>query len=253
MKLILASIVATTTLALTAPTLADPGSTLPRVGIVLTNHTQLGDTGKPTGFYLSEAAWPWKTFTEAGFEVVWLSPEGGSAHIDPRSLDEDDAVSVAFLETVVTDGHTVTTSKIQGHAADSFAAIFVAGGHGTMWDFPDHEPLQQLIADIYENGGVVAAVCHGPSALINVKLGDGNLLVAGKQVAAFTNAEEEAEGLTNVMPFLLSSKLASQGAHLVDARNFVSNVVVSERLVTGQNAISAQGTAEAVARLVKTQ
>lgn len=245
---LLAALVALTS---ALPTFADER---PRVGIVLTNHTDLGDTGKPTGFYLSEAAWPWKTFAEAEFEIVWMSPKGGLAHIDPLSLEsEKDSASLEFLKTIAKDGRTVTTSKISDHKADSFAAIFVAGGHGTMWDLPDHKPLQQLLASVYENDGVVAAVCHGPTALINVKLSDGKLLVEGKKVAAFTDAEEEAIGLTEVMPFLLSSKLESQGAILVDAENFVSNVAVSDRLVTGQNAISAQGTAEAVAKLLKTQ
>ncbi|MGB7327914.1 MAG: type 1 glutamine amidotransferase domain-containing protein [Rubripirellula sp.] len=237
-------------LAFALPVFADDA---PRVGIVLTNHTQLGDTGKPTGFYLSEAAWPWKTFTEAGFEVVWLSPKGGVAHIDPISLGEEDSASVAFLKTMTKDGHTVTTNKIEGHDAKSFSAIFVAGGHGTMWDLPQHKPLQKLLAGVYENDGVVAAVCHGPTALLNVKLSDGKRLIAGKQVAAFTDAEEEAIGLSKVMPFLLSSTLESHGAKLVDAEKFTSNVVVSGRLVTGQNAISAEGTAEAVAKLMKTK
>lgn len=222
----------------------------PRVGIVLTNHAELGDTGKPTGFYLSEAAWPWKTITDAGFEVVWLSPTGGPAPIDPSSLGEDDPASLAFLKTVAAHDHTVATEKIGQRAADAFAAVFVAGGHGTMWDLPDDVPLQKLLAEVYDNHGVVAAVCHGPAALVNVRLSDGGYLVAGRQVAAFTDAEEDAVGLTDVVPFLLSSTLEERGAKLVHADNFTANVVVSERLVTGQNPASALGTAEAVIRLL---
>ncbi|MEM7626494.1 MAG: type 1 glutamine amidotransferase domain-containing protein [Planctomycetota bacterium] len=241
--------------ALIAITLALPALArdAPRVGIVLTNHAQLGDTGKPTGFYLSEAAWPWKTFTDAGYDVVWLSPAGGPAPIDPSSLGEDDAASVAFLQAVAADDHTVATEKIGDRAAEAFAAVFVAGGHGTMWDLPDHRPLQELLAGVYENNGVVAAVCHGPAALVNVRLGGGDYLVAGKRVAAFTDAEEQAVGLTEVVPFLLSSTLQERGAELVHAENFAANVVVSERLVTGQNPASAQGTAEAVAKLLNAE
>ncbi|MEL7087365.1 MAG: type 1 glutamine amidotransferase domain-containing protein [Planctomycetota bacterium] len=244
LRILLATLIALT---LSLPGLA---AEAPRVGIVLTNHAELGDTGKATGFYLSEAAWPWKTFTDAGFDVVWLSPNGGPAPIDPSSLGEENSASRAFLETVAAEDHTVATERIGDHTAGSFAAVFVAGGHGTMWDLPDDKPLQKLLAGVYENHGVVAAVCHGPAALVNVQLSDGNYLVAGKQVAAFTDAEEEAVGLTDVVPFLLSSKLESRGAELVDAENFTANAVVSERLVTGQNPASAKGTAQAVADLL---
>ena len=134
-------------------------------------------------------------------------------------------------------------------AAD-YDAIYFAGGHGTMWDLPDNDALKRLTADIYEAGGVVSAVCHGPAALVNVTLSDGSHLVDGKELAAFTNDEEAAVELTEAMPFLLETKLRERGARFKAAPNFESNVVVSERLVTGQNPASATGVAEAIVELV---
>lgn len=221
-----------------------------RIAVVLTNHADLGDTGEPTGFYLSEAAWPWRVFTDAGYEVTFVSPRGGPAPIDPKSLGESDEASGAFREAFADDDHAVATEKIAGLDAKDFAAVFVAGGHGTMWDLPDHKPLQELLAEVYEAGDVVAAVCHGPAALVEVRLSDGKYLVAGHRVAAFTNQEESAVALTDVVPFLLETQLGERGAEMVPGPNFSANVVVSDRLVTGQNPASAKGTAEAVVALL---
>ncbi|NJL79450.1 MAG: type 1 glutamine amidotransferase domain-containing protein [Richelia sp. RM2_1_2] len=135
---------------------------------------------------------------------------------------------------------------------DEYKAIFFAGGHGVMWDFPDNKPLQQLTATMYERGAVVGAVCHGPpAALVNVKLSNGKYLVAGKTVAAFTNDEEAAVGLTQVMPFLLESKLIERGAKHSKAVNFQAHVVVSDGLVTGQNPASATGVGEKMVELLR--
>lgn len=219
------------------------------VVIVLTNHAELGDTGRKTGFYLSEAAHPWHVFTEAGYDVTFVSPWGGEAPIDPKSLDRSDPINAAFLDEVADGDHVDTKVSIEIEPAET-DAIFFAGGHGTMWDFPDCPVLKPATAAIYENGGVVAAVCHGPVALVNVQLDDGSYLVAGKRVAAFTNAEERAVELTETMPFLLQTKLEERGAEVVTAANFEKNVVVDGRLVTGQNPASATGAAEAVVGLL---
>ncbi|MEM1027445.1 MAG: type 1 glutamine amidotransferase domain-containing protein [Planctomycetota bacterium] len=221
------------------------------VAIVLTNHAELGDTGEATGFFLSEASHPWKAFTAAGYGVVFVSPEGGLAPIDPKSLTRDDPANAAFLDELPVEGDAMPTVAIAGLSSAELVGVFVAGGHGTMWDLPDHAPLQRLLAETYESGGVVAAVCHGPAALVNVTLSDGSYLVEGKQVAAFTNAEEDAVGLTDTMPFLLETKLKDRGAEFAGADNFSANVVTSGRLVTGQNPASAQGAAEAVLELLE--
>lgn len=215
-----------------------------RVLIALTSHSELGDTGRSTGFYVSEAAEPWAVFTEAGFEVGLVSVRGGRPPVD--GLDENDPVQQKFLATVDLD-HTPTAADLD---AAEYDAILFAGGHGTMWDFPNDEALASLAATIYERGGVVAAVCHGPSALVNLKLSDGSYLVDGKNVAGFTNEEEAAVGLTDVVPFLLADKLTERGATHHPAPNFTSQTVTDGRLVTGQNPQSAKATGEAVAALL---
>ncbi|MEI8411905.1 MULTISPECIES: type 1 glutamine amidotransferase domain-containing protein [unclassified Kribbella] len=216
-----------------------------RVLIALTSHSQLGDTGRSTGFYVSEAAEPWAVFTDAGFDVDLVSVAGGRPPVD--GLNEEDPIQQKFLASVDLD-HTPTAADLD---ASSYDAILFAGGHGTMWDFPDDEALASLAAGIYERGGVVAAVCHGPSALVNLKLSDGSYLVDGKNVAGFTNAEEEAVGLTQVVPFLLADTLTARGAIHHPAENFTAHTITDGRLVTGQNPQSAEPTAQAVAALIR--
>ncbi|RUS96560.1 dihydroxyacetone kinase [Dulcicalothrix desertica PCC 7102] len=222
-----------------------------RVLIVLTNHSQLGNTGKPTGFYLSEVSHPYAAFTQASYEVDFVSPTGKAAPIDPKSNDKSDPKNLQLLQ------NKAVMAKIQDTLApgevkpNDYQAIFFAGGHGVMWDLPDNKPLQQLTASMYERGALVGAVCHGLAALVNVKLSNGEYLVKGKTVAAFTNDEEEAVGLTKVMPFLLESKLIERGAKHTKAANFQSHVVVSKRLVTGQNPASATGVGEKMVELMQ--
>ncbi|WP_033442169.1 type 1 glutamine amidotransferase domain-containing protein [Saccharothrix sp. NRRL B-16314] len=217
-----------------------------KILIALTSHERLGDTGRTTGFYLPEAAHPWRVFTEAGYEVDLVSVRGGNPPRD--GVDPSDAVQTRFLADEVVAGKLAATPTPAEVDPGQYAAILFAGGHGTMWDFPDDSALAGVARDIYEAGGVVSAVCHGPAGLVNVTLSDGTPLVAGKRVAAFTNAEEQAVGLDKVVPFLLQSRLEERGAVHVPADNFAANVVVDDRLVTGQNPASATGVAEAVVR-----
>jgi putative intracellular protease/amidase len=223
--------------------------------LVLTNHDRLGETGQPTGFYLSEAAHPWEIFRAAGYPVRLASPQGGFAPVDPKSLDGDDAADAAFLAEFgkKQGGRMVVprTLPLAQVRPEDYAAIFFAGGHGTMWDFPDAPGLAAVTAKIFEQGGVVGAVCHGPAALVHIALSNGRPLVAGRKVAAFTNAEEDAVGLTAVMPFLLETKLREAGAEVVLAPNFQENAVRDGRLVTGQNPASARKAAELVLAALK--
>lgn len=217
--------------------------------IVVTNHDRIGKTGTPTGYYLSEVAHPWQVFTEAGYKVEFASPKGGFAPMDPKSFDLSDSVNKAFwhnLNAVQSLVHTQALAKVNPKA---YAAIFFAGGHGTMWDFPNSKTVRKSIAKHYKNGGVIGAVCHGPAALVGVKT-DGKPLVQGKEVAAFTDEEEAAVQLTDAMPFLLESRLRELGADFVEADNFQPKVAVSERLVTGQNPASATAAAQAVLKLL---
>jgi putative intracellular protease/amidase len=214
-----------------------------KILIVLTSHDDLGGTGK-TGFYVSETAYPWQVFSEAGYEVDLASPQGGEPPQD--GADRTDPVQKAFLDDAEMSRKLARTLRPEDVDPEDYAAIFYAGGHGTMWDFPDNIGLAGIARDIYEAGGVVSAVCHGPAALVNITLSDGTYLVAGKEVSAFTNEEEAAVGLTGVVPFLLQTALEERGAKHVGGPNFQPQVAVSGRLVTGQNPASAGPVAEKV-------
>jgi putative intracellular protease/amidase len=188
--------------------------------------------------------------TEAGFEVDFISPKGGVAPLDPESLDLKDPINAAFWNDPALRAKVETTRRPGDVDADDYAAMFFAGGHGAMWDLPDDAGLQKLAATIYESGGVVAAVCHGPAGLVNVRLADGSYLVAGKDVAAFTNDEERGAKLDTVVPFLLADTLIERGARHHPAANWQPKVVISDRLVTGQNPASATGVGEAMIELL---
>ena len=217
--------------------------------LVLTSHGELGDTGKKTGFFLSELTHPLEVFEKAGFAVELASIKGGEPPVD--GLDLKDAVNARYWNDPAFRAKLSKTNKLSALDPKGFSAVFFAGGHGTMWDFPDDEAVQKTICEIYEAGSPVGAVCHGPAALVNVKLSDGTFLVAGKDVAAFTNAEEEKVGLTKVVPFLLASKLEERGAKHLPAPDFQKQVVASSLLVTGQNPASAAGVAQKMVELLK--
>jgi putative intracellular protease/amidase len=219
-----------------------------KVLFVLTSHDRKGD--KPSGFFLSEATHPHQVLTKAGHSVDFVSPKGGAAPIDPDSFDLKDPINRAFWEDKRLRSAVEQTRAPSQIETDDYNAIFYAGGHAAMWDLPDNPALAQIAARVYERGGVVGAVCHGPAGLINVRLTDGRYLVAGKSVAAFTDDEERAVELERVIPFSLADRLAARGAHHRPAPNWQPNVVVSERLVTGQNPASAPGVGEAIAKLL---
>lgn len=213
--------------------------------LVLTSHDDLGGVRK-TGFHLGEAAHPWKELTDAGIEVDIASIDGGAAPQDGRK--EGDPIQDEFL-TKMAD-QLENTRKLGDLNASDYDAVIFVGGHGTMWDSPNNPTANALGRDIYEGGGVVGAVCHGPAALVGMTLSDGTPLVRGKTLAAFTNAEEEAVGLTDVVPFLLQSELENLGATHTASDNFTENVEVSDRLVTGQNPASARRLGAEIARLL---
>ncbi|MBC2604028.1 type 1 glutamine amidotransferase domain-containing protein [Puniceicoccus vermicola] len=219
--------------------------------LVVTNHSELGDTGKETGYFLSEVAHPWKVFRDAGYEVVFGSPEGGFAPMDPKSFDLEDSVNLEFWQNLDAVEGLATTLSLEEVDPDEFAAVFFAGGHGAMWDFPEDSDLQETAVSIYESGGAVGAVCHGPAALVNIQLSDGSYLVEGKKVGGFTNSEEEAVGLTDTVPFLLESRLEERGGDFVAGADFQEQVVTDERLVTGQNPASAEAAAEAIVKILQ--
>ncbi|MFJ4963561.1 type 1 glutamine amidotransferase domain-containing protein [Streptomyces sp. NPDC088729] len=215
-----------------------------KVLLALTSHDRLGDTGRPTGFYLSEAAHPWKELTDAGFEVDLVSVLGGRPPMDGADLS--DPVQKAFLDDPDIARKLASTPRPQDVDPADYDAILYVGGHGTMWDFPGATGLTRIARAVYEAGGAVAAVCHGPAGLVELTLSDGSYLVDGKNVAAFTNTEEAAAGLTDIVPFLLQSTLEERGARHTGAADFQAHVVVDGRLVTGQNPASATGVGKAL-------
>lgn len=222
----------------------DPASVL----LVLSNHGQLGDTGKKTGFYLSEAAHPYSVFVSNELKVTLASPDGGMAPIDPKSFKLEDEANATFWSKFGNgddDAPAVpTTLALNEVKPGQFDGIFFAGGHGAMWDFPTSETLRALVSSIWTRGGAVGAVCHGPAAFVNLKLPDRSLLVKGRKVAVFTNAEEKAVELSEVVPFSLQDSFEEMGAEVVLAEKFTENAVRDGRLVTGQNPASARKAAE---------
>jgi uncharacterized protein (TIGR02246 family) len=215
-----------------------------KILVALTSHGRLGSTGRATGFYVSEVAHPWKVFTDAGYTVDLVSTRGGEPPRDGE--DRTDPVQDEFLDDPRIATQLADTPRPDEMDAAQYDAVLFAGGHGTMWDFPNSAPLATLARDIYERGGVVGAVCHGPAALVNVVLSDGSHLVDGRTVAAFTNSEERAVGLTAVVPFALQTRLTELGARHSAAPDFQPWVIRDGRLVTGQNPASARGVAVAM-------
>ena len=206
---------------------------------VVTSATEKGNTGIPTGFWLSELTHPLKVMEDAGFNTVIASIKGGQAPIDQDSLDFTDEVNRYFWENTDLQTRLANTPSVSELNGADYSAIFFAGGHGTMWDYRDSLDAQRLIREVYENNGIVSAVCHGPAVLVDAKLSNGDYLVNGKNVAAFTNKEEEEVQGTAIVPFLLETALIEHGAIHHEAPNWSENVQVDGRLITGQNPASA--------------
>ncbi|MET8829305.1 type 1 glutamine amidotransferase domain-containing protein [Streptomyces sp. NPDC004610] len=212
---------------------------------VLTSHGELGGTGRPTGFWLAEAAHPWEVFTGAGYRVDLASPLGGRSPID--GADPTDPVQRAFLDEV----DLAAAVPLAGVDPAGYDAVLYVGGHGTMWDFPGNPDIVRIGDAVHTAGGVIAAVCHGPVGLLGLSAPDGTPLLAGRAVTCFTNDEERASQLAEVIPFFLQTTLTDRGARHSHAGVYAPHVVEDGRVVTGQNPSSAKGVAEAVVRLLK--
>ena len=219
--------------------------------LVVTNHKKLGTTGKMTGYYLPEVTHPYYKFVEAGLKVTFASPKGGKAPMDPKSLDLKDPYNKKFYENKELMKQLDNTIALKDVDPSDYGAIVFAGGHGTMWDFTNSKDLNNVAENIYSNGGVVAAVCHGPAALVNLKGKNGKPLISGVKVTGFTNEEEEIVKLTNQMPFLLETDLKKAGAVFEEAKPWQEKVVVDKRIVTGQNPASASKLGEEVVKLLR--
>ena len=223
-----------------------PPAAPPRVLFVVSTHREMA--GEATGTYLPELAHAHEVFTEAGYDVDYVSVTGGRV---PLYGGEEDPSSQAFLKDEVAVAEVHQSHRPAEIDARRYDAIFYVGGHGTMWDFPDQPSVAALAQRIYADGGVVAAVCHGPAGLIGLVSDDGQPMVAGRRVAAFTNAEERAVGHDDHVPFLLETKLRELGAEIVATEVWTENVQVAGRLITGQNPASARGVAAATVRALR--
>ncbi|KAI9596620.1 class I glutamine amidotransferase-like protein [Syncephalis fuscata] len=219
---------------------------------VLTSHSQLGNTGKPTGFYLPELAHPYEVLSKE-YRIRFVTPKGGKSPVDPSSVEafRDDPICAKFLENasvVASIENTEYLSSITDEDISNLSGVFFPGGHGPMFDLAENELSANIVRKVYEQGGVIGAVCHGPAGIVNVKLSNGNYLVAEHNVTGFSNAEEDAVGLSSVMPFMLEDLLRDHGASYSKASEPWGEHVVGQntRLVTGQNPNSSSGVAKAM-------
>lgn len=220
-----------------------------KILFVVTSHDKKGSTDEATGYYLGEVSHPWEVLHNAGYEIDFVSPKGGKAPVDGFNLE--DAVNKKFWENTKYRTKIENTMKPSEVKPEEYAAIYYAGGHGAMWDLADNQELSKIAQKIYENNGVVSAVCHGPAGLVNIKLSNGKYLVDGKKINAFTNEEETAVKLEKIVPFLLETKLIERGAIFEKSGLWQLHVTTDQRVVTGQNPQSAHAVGEAVLKLLK--
>lgn len=224
-----------------------------KILIVLTSHDKLGDTGKDTGFWLEEFAAPYYVFKDAGADIVLASPKGGQPPIDPSS-DAPDAQTAAtdrFKADDEAQAHLASTETLSNVSADGFDAIFFPGGHGPLWDLANDADSIKLIETFAASDRPVGAVCHAPAIFKDTKNTDGTPLVNGKTVTGFTNSEEDAVQLTEIVPFLVEDMLKANGGKFERADDWASFVVTDGKLVTGQNPASSEAAAEKLVELLK--
>lgn len=219
-----------------------------KILMVLTSHDQLGDTGKKTGFWLEEFAAPYFAFKDAGAQLTLASPKGGQPPLDPKS-DEPDAQTEAtdrFNKDPAAKSALASTALLNSVRVEDYDAVFYPGGHGPLWDLAEDTFSIALIEAFIKAGKPVAAVCHAPGVLRHVKGADGQPLVKGKRVTGFTNSEEEAVQLTNVVPFLVEDMLKEKGGIYSKGDDWASYVLTDGLLITGQNPASSDAAAEAL-------
>ena len=222
-----------------------------KVLMVLTSHDQLGNTGHKTGFWLEEFAAPYYVFKDAGVEITLASPLGGQPPLDPKSDDSDaqTEATLRFKSDNAAQALLASTQKLGSIVASDFDAVFYPGGHGPLWDLAEDAASIALIETTLNANKPVAAVCHAPAVLRHPKTPSGESVVRGKAVTGFANSEEEAVGLTKIVPFLVQDMLAGNGGRYSQGADWQSYVVEDGLLITGQNPASS---AAAAAALLKT-
>jgi putative intracellular protease/amidase len=217
-----------------------------KILMVLTSHDRLGDTGRKTGFWLEELAAPYYVFKDAGAEVVLASPKGGRPPLDPKSGEPDSQTDLTRRFEADSEANALlsNTGRLDNVSHEGFNAVFYPGGHGPLWDLAEDPASIRLIETTLQAGKPVALVCHAPGVLRHAKAPGGKPLVEGKAVTGFTNTEEEAVGLTEVVPFLVEDELKRNGGVFSKAGDWAPYVVGDGLLITGQNPASSGPTAE---------
>ncbi|AMX02457.1 type 1 glutamine amidotransferase domain-containing protein [Microbulbifer thermotolerans] len=223
-----------------------------KILMVLTSHDQLGDTGHKTGFWLEEFAAPYYVFKDAGAEVALASPKGGQPPLDPKSDDADaqTAATQRFHQDSDAQAALGTTVPLARIAPADYDAVFYPGGHGPLWDLAEDRYSIALIEAFDAAGKPIGAVCHAPAIFRHARRSDGTPLVAGREVTGFSNSEEEAVQLTDVVPFLVEEMLKENGGNYSRADDWQCHVVVDGKLVTGQNPASSAAAAESLLSLM---
>lgn len=224
-----------------------------KVLIVLTSHSELGNTGDKTGFWIEEFAAPYYFMSDAGVELTIASPKGGLPPIDPKSESPDAQTPATkrFNDDLDLKNKIANTVKLSEVNQADYDAVFYPGGHGPLWDLANDVTSISLIEDFYKHRKPVAFVCHAPCALIKVKAPNGEPLVKGKEVTGFSNTEEEAVKLTKVVPFLLEDEIKKLGAHYSRGPDWGSYVKKDGLLITGQNPASSEEVAKLLLKTLK--
>lgn len=221
-----------------------------KILMVLTSHDQLGTTGRKTGFWLEELAAPFYAFKDAGAHITLASPKGGNPPLDPKSNEPDFQTAQTHRFEADSDAmaQLAATVRLDSISQSDFDAVFYPGGHGPLWDLAEDTDSIALIEAFLAANKHVALVCHAPGVLRHVKTPEGKPLVEGKKVTGFTNTEEEAVGLTDVVPFLVEDELIAKGGIYSKGADWSSYVVTDGLLITGQNPTSSAATAEQLIR-----
>lgn len=220
---------------------------------VLTSHDALGDTGEKTGFWVEEFAAPYYVFADAGADITLASPAGGQPPIDPKSALEDFQTEDTrrFDQDEALQQKLANTLKLSDLSAGDYDAVFYPGGHGPMWDLASDQHSIELIESFTRQGKIVSAVCHAPSVLLNTRNAEGEPLVKNRKVTGFSNTEEDAVGLTKVVPFLLEDELKKRGGIYSQGPDWAPYLVEDGLLITGQNPASSSLVADAVLTRLK--
>ncbi|MGL5633820.1 MAG: type 1 glutamine amidotransferase domain-containing protein [Sarcina sp.] len=224
-----------------------------KILVVVTNVSKYENAERPTGLWLGEAVHFVDVMEKAGYKIDYVSSKGGYTPIDPHSLENDFMTETDWAYYTNRDfmnklGNTLSVDEVN---SSDYEVIYYTGGHGVIWDFPNDTKMQNVAKEIYENGGIVSAVCHGLAGLLNIKLSNGENLVNGKKVTGFSNSEEVAVGLDKIVPYLTETELVARGANYVKGADWSEFAVSQDRVVTGQNPASGAAVAREVLSVLK--